>query len=723
MPLNQYIKITIDGQILDLGPIGEIPLRISYSLEDRENFQQKNASKAIELTVPATLLNGRITNSWNNPSVEDMTVSKAYRNTRRGIIEANGQELLVGKAFLLSGTKSLNYKFSLYGNNADWLIDLKETTLYDFVKDISFLLHKPHIVASWNFDGLDINMPYVFAPVRYSQSLETLNGIEDYNMLPEYMKPALSKYWIIYKALKSLGYTIKSDFMDSSYFRRQVMPWTWGNFLFSAEGSKLDSLDFLAKSIEEIRVQNRDYHGILDLKVTNETINGAFDNNSVYNYNQPKAEMNWVYPTTLQYGLLSATFHLNLYVDAQTTSNSDIEIDTYWYKNGVQIVTNSLLTLWSPDVGSRTYMGFLDDYFTATVNPGDRVSCVVFLRQKDSRVGKARLVINVETFQLDYITIPLGGTINFTEYTGFKKYKFQDFLSGVVDEFNLNMQTDSVNKIVYFEPQHPYSTVDDQSVKQGGYFNGKFLDWTHKQDVSKESDHILFSDYEKELNFKYKDDANDGTYNIVQNRNVNKPALAKYVFPDRFQAGKREIENRFFSAVMHFDVMQWANIAFSTPQMICLIPENVSNTSKNEAENTFEPKSAYYKGLEPFSGWVFDGEQMPSFPYMFAVNYKPGGEDDPILSYCDEQIGTTTAFVMGKGLLRRFYLQRLEIMRNGQYLKTHIKLNNNDIANFLHREHVILDGQRWEVVEINNYNPISEESTEVHLRKWSPINA
>lgn len=31
--------------------------------------------------------------------------------------------------------------------------------------------------------------------------------------------------------------------------------------------------------------------------------------------------------------------------------------------------------------------------------------------------------------------------------------------------------------------------------------------------------------------------------------------------------------------------------------MICLVPENISNTSSSEAQNTFIPKTAYYKGL------------------------------------------------------------------------------------------------------------------------------
>ena len=53
---------------------------------------------------------------------------------------------------------------------------------------------------------------------------------------------------------------------------------------------------------------------------------------------------------------------------------------------------------------------------------------------------------------------------------------------------------------------------------------------------------------------------------------------------------------------------------------------------------------------------------------MFAVNYKPGGENDPILSYSDEKIGNEGNYIVGKGLIKRFFWQRLAIMNDGRML-------------------------------------------------------
>jgi hypothetical protein len=129
-----------------------------------------------------------------------------------------------------------------------------------------------------------------------------------------------------------------------------------------------------------------------------------------------------------------------------------------------------------------------------------------------------------------------------------------------------------------------------------------------------------------------------------------------------------------------------------------MVPENISNTSASEAENTFAPKIGYYKGnISGVGGWRFGTVEegygpLTTFPYLFSVNYKDGGENDPILSYSDEKIKSGSGFVIGKGLLRRYYWSRLAIMRNGQWYNCWFRLKNTDVANQLHREYISYAG-------------------------------
>lgn len=727
---NNYLDILIGGEQVEPSSIQDLPITLHYKLEEKVDFTQKQGSDALSVTFPATNQNDKVSNSYHNPGIEDLTNGQIYRNIRNAIIKVAGMELLVGKAFLKSAKHSkvpTSYEYDFYGNNSDWIISLQETVLYDLLKQITFQFSKENIILSWGFDGSSEDLPYCFLPIRYGLPMDEARSlidgvtlIQDYNMRPDYMKPSLSKYWIIYWGFKSIGYTVRSDFFDTEYFRRQMMPWAWGNFLES-DGTKLDSLKFLAKSTKPIWVDTEYDADWIDVLASNSTVNGAFDNTKSYAY-LPSFEMQWTYPTdpAFNFGTLDVTLHINVNIDATAVTGGYVLLWVYWYRNGVEVDFTELLALDSPLVGRRDAAGAYEDYHTFNVNPGDRISAKIKLDLHDSDLGRANIKFSIDAFETAYFRTPLGGDINFANFLGLKNFKFLDFFAGVVDEFDLVPQADSSSKIIYVEPSHAYSLTDDLSVSNGGYFNGEWLDWTDKQDLAPESVIENFTDSERELYLQYKDDGNDGTLKKIQDRNSTRIGQGKYVFPDRFKAGKKNIENRFFAPTMHYDVLQWKTDTTEAPQMIIMAPENVSNLSRGEAQNTFIPKSIYYKGTTVDYKWIFDGEITHPYPFGFAVNYKPGGEVDPILSYADEQIGAPGIMVTGIGLLRRFYRQRFQIMRNGQYYTTYFRLNNRDVANFLHREYIICQGQKWELIELT-YKPLRDESTQCVLRKWSPV--
>jgi hypothetical protein len=736
MPSDKFIKIWIDGQEVDVQDATRLPLAITYQKEDPDNFQRKRSSEALSIKLPATLGNGKIANTFHNPSVEDLTNGRAFRKPRTAVIEANGYELLIGKAFLQSASHTdtpESYEWSFYGNNAGWIVDLKEATLYDFLKHISFTFSKPVIEASWAFDGTDEFLPYVFAPVRYGQpfvewpaNFVAINPprIQDYNVRPEQLRPSISKYWLIYWAFKSVGYRIQSSFFDTPFFRRQVMPWTWGNFLYS-EGTKTENLKFLAKGSESVYVNGDNAGQIWDLKVSNDSTNGAYDNNGVYQYNAGPKTMQWTYLTGFNYGNLIASFRVQVSVEASVSQNSSAELRIQWFKNGVAFATGNpgsnsngdiIVDIDAPAIGRRDDIGIKDFNQEIPVAPGDVITARFFMYTADSALGFARLRAEVIGFGLDFFKIPLGGTISFDNFNALKKYKFLDFLSGVVDEFNLSIETDPVNNVVLIEPGNEY-TLPGSPTPQVGYLNGQLIDWNGKQDLSRVSTLQLYSEMEREVIYGYKDDSNDGMLKTIQDRLQVKLGQAKYVLPERFKTGKKEVTNRFFSPVVHYEAEQWKGKGSdpdASPQLIALIPENRSNTSKEEAQNTFAPKSAYYKGLVTNVGWHWDGANQANFPFMFAVNYQPGGQNDPVLSYTDELIGAQVV----PGLLKRFYLQRMAVISNGQFYSTYFRLNNTDIGNWFHRELIICKGQPWELVSIKSFSPVAGQSTQVELRKF-----
>lgn len=743
MPIGKYLKLIIGNKEVQVTNPEDLPISIDYSLEDPDNFQTKTSSQALALRVPASLQNDTAGNTFRNPSVMDLTDGQLFRSNQPFTIDENGFEIMSGKAFLKEGTHTdqpQEYEYDLFGDNADWKIDLEEKTLYDFLKHINFIFSKANIEASWDYDGTDQDLPYVFAPIRYRNPMGGTAIVAgetvaiDNNVDPTYLKPSLSKYWIIYWALKSVGFRVQSNFMDLAYFRRQVMPWTWGGFV-DTEGARFNRHRFRAKSALDVYNMHGtssdigDRYVFWDLEVTNDSTEGMFDNNDSiaeprdYEYISANKEMKWTYNTP-HFGVLEATFSIEIDVAAGAGSNSDVGLKVFWYKNGTEIQVDQLVNLSAPAITTapRQDVGIKTAFFKVLVDPGDIITAKVKVRIYQSRLGSGYIDAHVSQFQLDYFRIPLNGNINFIDYPGLKNYKFLDFLRGVIDEFNLSINTDATSKIVYIEPTHAYSVTDDPTEINPGYFNGNHLDWNQKPDLSKLWKMENYSDYDRELTFCYKYDGQDGILKTVQDRNINQLAAGKYVFPERFKTGKKEIPNRFFSVTMHYDADQFKSITDISPQLVCIIPENISNTSSSEAANVFMPKSCYYKGnISGVGGWRFDGDELTTLPFLFAVNYKDGGQDDPILSYSDEKISIGSGFIIGKGLVKRFFWQRLAIMRNGQFYNTWFRLRNVDVVNQLHREHISFAGHRWELVQIKGYRPLQDLSTACFMRRWAPV--
>lgn len=737
MPTTKYLTVTIGDKQIQVTDPAELPISIDYALEDPDNFQTKTSAQALSIKIPATKLNDIASNTFRNPDIIDLTADDVFKGNQPFIINENGFEIMTGKAFLKSAThnaKPIDYSYDFYGDNADWKIDLADSTLFDFLKQVNFELTEDEIIASWNYDGTDPAKPYVFAPVRYRGPVggtsiddQGKEVADDVNMLPIYMKPSLSKYWIIFNAFKSLGYRVASAFFDSSYFRRQVMPWSWGNFLDS-DGTRLNTHLFLAKSTKDIYYNfTSGYKNFIwNLDISNDNGSdgsGAFDNNNDYTWDAGTFTGKWTYNTP-DYGTLEATFDMQIDLNARLNGdNSEIKLEILWYKNGVLAQTDTPIDLGGTLIGGNSDVDIKDIFFTATVAQGDVISAQFRLSGYASKLGFASITANVLEFKLAYFRIPLGGIIDFNNYTGLQNYKFLDFFKGVIDEFNMSLKTDAKNKILYIEPTHAYATGDDFTVKNPGYFKDDFISWDGKEDLSQTWQMDNYSDFKQAVTFKYKDDSNDGLLKLIQDRNLVTLASAKYVFPARFQTGTQAIENSFFGATMHYDVDQWKYITGIAPQMVCMVPENISNTSNDSSQNTFVPKSCYYKGLvSGVGGWKFNNVQYNNFPFMFSVNYKSGGQNDPILSYSDEKISDGAGgFVVGKGLLKRFYWQRLAIIRNGQWYNCYFRLKNVDVVDQLHREHKSYQGQLWELITITGYQPLAEKSTQVLMRRWAPV--
>lgn len=442
--IKDYLNITIGGMEVNVTSPEELLITISYQLESPEDFQAKNADQALGLVVPATLINQKATNNFSSPDSKDLTSGEIFRTSQPCNIVAGTYELLTGKAFLKNAKhtdRPQQYEYNLYGGNADWLLDLQESTLYDFLKQINFIFDKQPIIDSWQFDGTNPALPYVFAPVRYRQppggyktNAQNESVAVNDNFLPIYLKPSISKYFILYWALKSVGYKIESHFFDTPFFRRQVMPWTWGSFLES-DGTKLDVHKFKAISSQEFYFSgsapsSTGYEQYENLNVI-DTLPGTFDNGGTpgdYVYDAANMEMVWTY-NAQDFGYLWASFNLKMYYNYRLGgNNTDSACRIHWFRTEATTGIKTLLQIdviyneTGPFINTSTNAGAgIKEVFltNAPVRIGDKISAKVRLRRYESKQFSHELNVRlkVEEFSLDYFRVPLAGTIDLANYT------------------------------------------------------------------------------------------------------------------------------------------------------------------------------------------------------------------------------------------------------------------------------------------------------------------
>lgn len=760
MPQTKSIRFNIGGKEIEVSELDNVPVALSYSLEEVENFEKKKSATAFDITLPATISNSKIYNTPHNPNVEDLTSEEFFKSHQPCSATVGGVEVFKGKSFLKEAThtnRPESISINCYGNNGDWMVDLAEKSLHDFVNAEPHVLNNFNVTGSWDYDGLDQNKDFVYAPVRYGQPF-----LEDDKVVGiTQLKPSISIYWLLYRAFKAAGYSIVSDFMNTEYFRRMVLPWVWGTFYNFSEDDKA-KFKFKARPTSEAHksIHNASWNEVVSPNITSggsinedpalqwgDTTSGGAEggyDNARDNYGGIPSyqfvdghKLRWRYlpAVAAEYGALKVTLGGEVYYFFYAARNFPVGKNTFklvlhWLVNGVEDVSRqTVIKEWNAYNGTTEDKYFFTQEFL--VNSGDVIECY-FKMHADTANGidsTCSWVIGRPTegtyYELQHAKRIAGSTIDFKDFEALKKYKILDLLRGVIDTFNLSVQTDSIRKVVTIEPTYPYYLSSDPTVVQSGYFKKERLSWTDKQDLSKENKLILFSDSERELFFRFKNDSNDGGVNILNKRHSINTGEAKYLFPQRFKSGKREAENRFFSASTCIQMNGWKGITGIAPYLMAIVPENISNTSKSEDATLFQPRIAYYKGFVPnVGGWKYNAENgSPTvtftwLPYLFAVNYHKGGERDPVLTYNDQKL---PGGQLGIGLMRRFYLPRLAVMRHGKLYEAWMRLNLNDIANWLHREAIDIRNAIYYLIDIQNYQPLRDESTLCQLWKFHPV--
>jgi len=132
----QQVKIYIDNKIADVSPDG-VNLVLTYAIKQKEGIETNTGTRSeYAFEFPATKQNDEIFSRFFD--VGEVTINKQIFLDAR--IEIDGMTFFTGKCQMQSVNltkdfyywKGDKYKVAFFGNNVDWIVQLKDKFLSDY---------------------------------------------------------------------------------------------------------------------------------------------------------------------------------------------------------------------------------------------------------------------------------------------------------------------------------------------------------------------------------------------------------------------------------------------------------------------------------------------------------------------------------------------------------------------------------------------------------------
>lgn len=695
--MNQYTKLIIDSIEVDLYDVETLPLAIVKRINNLDGDVQGDFSR-VSVKIPATKKN-----------VNLLGRSRALFPFR---IEVDGSPNFSGLAQCRRGkTMSIgygsieeNYELNLISNNSTWFNLLGNTLLSDCT-DIVEPWDVTRVSFGWSGGG-----DYAFMLIKWRE-WETWTG-SYYGIKYQESTPGLFIVPLIRNAFAIIGYTVESDFLDTTDIKKLILP--------TPIPKKLGA-DYSAKYMD-VSVSLS-----APITITAGTV-GKFPFDIIDSVN-PQNPL--CYDTvTFEYTVPQTGYYQ---IDLLMTFSGVVPVGNYLFValvfvNGIGV---------SPGVG----LGFDSPNSNYPLNSSPvRGTGVVYVQAGD--------IIHIEYFcgipltisqNIDILTATMSITGEATKEWGMpidfkfllKDWRFLDMLIGLKTIFNLAFETNENTRTVRIEPldrhrnkckyiSNSNPTSIDETI-EGFYKDSETKDYSQLIDYDKEGKFDL-EPTDGVHRFKWKD-AGDETEEWVQGVNDLKIYDANYLMGNGADlAEENDWEVPFFVKTIHvLDVQARYPNTIIIPQFPLIYPKNyVLDPTAVEADADFdiEPRLMFHMGRRVFLDTdvsdglfeLYDDATLigPSYvPATFMVNYNDTTGLDPSLSFANEIINGVTV----TGLLQNYHLQNTLRQEVGEIRENYVRFNSIDNNNFTFRIKAIIDSQKYVVQEIEGFNPLTDSPT------------
>jgi hypothetical protein len=245
--MAREVKLSISYQVsgaraikngdLDLYDSDKLPLALNFSIKSIDNISKSRGSFSKTFDIPATNNNNILLNHSHSDQLEDIT------DLIDGRIECtclvNGQKVFQGtltvKA-IIKDNKPHSYKITILGDNNSWVKQFKEAPMCDANRDDFHSFVWSHGAWQWFNDNVPSPIPAhrsIVIPLitwgEHEYPYATLNSFKAHIME---QTPSYSVRYLVYYYFAQAGYELESDFFNSDFFMKLVMPLDPKNFVF-----------------------------------------------------------------------------------------------------------------------------------------------------------------------------------------------------------------------------------------------------------------------------------------------------------------------------------------------------------------------------------------------------------------------------------------------------------------------------------------------------------
>ena len=762
VPTYNYRKVAVPQykyHVLDIYDRDKVPLALNFNSGDLRDPSKRSAGYSKTFELPASNRNNRFLKTMTADGSERQQEDISWRKAR---ISANGIVVFNGYARIEQSHTGQGGRYSCHilQDPTYWPELIGEKNLCE----LTFPFHEKSFATiqdSWTKTVDDI--PYVYPVINYGKWTKDVNANQNAHSTADF-HPATYVKAIVDKIFDDIGYSVDSNFMNTSMFKKLIIPYT-SDEEYDVNGQQElgEDGDFSATAA----LAATQYLPYIDpTGVHSQTIRSWFPNIpcatgcNLYSPGGGNSVQNgYVVPFTGRYSIYyRARVRIEHPSFACSNGGGNQGRWAAWlHVNGLAPMPGSCAGNGVPGYyninGSCGYV-----FMQNNVGPGnlDGAPCFAiftgesagdwttksFTTEIDCQQGDVLQIgwygknyrtacgvdCDVKNQELHIYPIPEQGfvpayDVDLSHSLGCGTKQI-DFLKGITEMFNLYWTADNDARIVTVEPYDDF------------YGGGKVIDWSHKIDRTNWTDKFLIDELAKTIVCKYKEDTGDDIVEIY-NRDMGTELWSTEITHDElYRKQDSEIGTTVFSPTFRIKTANGGDATFVNsgqwPIMPCMWsgdPVNwgwFNNTSRPDYSTNFKMRILNYYGLSDETGpWSINDDNgnevvLNHYPYAYTYNYNHASDPGAIennLSWYD--IGSGPAFQ--RGLFDMYYGRWYEKVSGGAALRTcMMDLDANDISQFDFRDCIKLemDGgvpTYWTVNKIIDYSPGKNVLTKVEL--------